>query len=105
MRFDGTESADSGPISNRSKTFRSRKISIQEDHPICVHSGFCRDTVFDIWSMRRHSSDPEVLAKIIDKLDNRPSGALAYPFGVWRRDNRAGPEKIRDSYVGLNFGT
>ncbi|CUV03524.1 hypothetical protein MGWOODY_Clf1696 [hydrothermal vent metagenome] len=46
-----------------------------------------------------------MLAKIIDKLDNRPSGALAYPFGVWRRDNRAGPEKIRDSYVGLNFGT
>jgi len=70
-----------------------------------VHSGFCRDTVFDIWSMRRHSSDPEVLAKIIDKLDNRPSGALAYAFGVWQRDNRAGPENIRDSYVGLNFGT
>jgi hypothetical protein len=28
--------------------------------------------------MRRHSSAPEVLAKIIDKLDNCPSGALAY---------------------------
>ena len=28
VRFDGTESADSGPISNRSKTFRSPKIFI-----------------------------------------------------------------------------
>jgi hypothetical protein len=28
--------------------------------------------------MRRHSGDPEVLAQIIDKLDNCPSGALAY---------------------------
>jgi hypothetical protein len=28
--------------------------------------------------MRRQSSDPEVLAQIIDKLDNCPSGALAY---------------------------
>jgi hypothetical protein len=70
-----------------------------------VHSGFCRDTVSDIWSMRRHSGDPEVLAKNIDKPDNCPSAALAYAFGVWWRDNRAGPEKIRDSYVGLNFGT
>ena len=28
VRFDGTESADSGPISDRSKTFRSPKIFI-----------------------------------------------------------------------------
>ena len=78
VRFDGTESADSGPIYDRSKTSRSPKIFIQEDHPICVHSGFCRDTVSDICSMRRHCSDPEVLAKVIYKLDNCPSGALAY---------------------------
>jgi len=44
--------------------------------------------------MRRHSGDPEVLAKNIDKPDNCPSAALAYAFGVWWRDNRAGPEKI-----------
>ena len=43
-----------------------------------MHSGFCRDTVSDIWSMRRHSNYPEVLEKIIDKLDNCPLGALAY---------------------------
>ena len=78
VRFQGNEAADTGPISDRSKTFRSPKIFIQEDHPICVHSGFCRDTVSDIWNMRRHSNDPEVLAQIIDKLDNCPSGALAY---------------------------
>ena len=76
--FDGAQAADTGPSADRSKTFRSPKIFIQEDHPICVHSGFCRDTVSDIWSMRRQSSDPEVLAQIIDKLDNCPSGALAY---------------------------
>ena len=78
VQFDCPQAADMGPISARSKTFRPPKIFIQEDHPICVHSGFCRDTVSDIWNMRRHSNDPEVLAKIIDKLDNCPSGALAY---------------------------
>ena len=77
---DGAQPADTGPIADRSKTFRYPKIFIQEDHPICVHLGFCRDTVSDIWSMRRQSSDPEVLAKIIDQLDNCPSGALAYAF-------------------------
>lgn len=28
--------------------------------------------------MRRDSNDPDVLAQVIDKLDNCPSGALAY---------------------------
>jgi CDGSH-type Zn-finger protein len=79
--FDGKESADTGPISARSKTFRSPKIFIQEDYSICVHSGFCRDRLSDIWKMRRDSNDAQVLARIIDKLDNCPSGALAYSLG------------------------
>jgi len=76
--FDGSQSADTGLITDRSKTFRSPKIFIQEDHPICVHSGFCRDTVSDIWSMRCNSTALEVLAQIIDKLNNCPFGAPAY---------------------------
>ena len=78
VEFDGTESADTGPISARSTTRRSPKIFIQDDHSVCVHSGFCRDRLSDIWEMRSDSEDPEVLAQIIDKLDNCPSGSLAY---------------------------
>ena len=48
MPFDGAQAADMGPIADRSRTFKSPKIFIQEDHLICVHSGFCRDTVSDI---------------------------------------------------------
>ena len=76
--FDGNEAADTGPISSRSKIRRSQKIFIQDDHSICVHSGFCRDRISDIWKMRRESEDAQVLAQIIDKIDNCPSGALAY---------------------------
>lgn len=43
-----------------------------------MHSGFCRDQLSDIWKMRHNSEDPKVLAQIIDKIDNCPSGALAY---------------------------
>ncbi len=78
VEFEGAESADTGPVSARSTTRRSPKIFIQDEHSICVHSGFCRDRLSDIWKMRRDSEDPEVLARIIDKLDNCPSGALAY---------------------------
>ena len=78
IEFDGTEAADTGPISARSKIRRSPSIFIQDDHSICVHSGFCRDRISDIWKMRRESQDARVLAQIIDKIDNCPSGALAY---------------------------
>ncbi len=78
VEFDGTESADTGPIADRCKTRESSHIYIQDEHTICVHSGFCRDRLSDIWQMRKDSQDPEVLAQIIDKIDNCPSGALAY---------------------------
>ena len=78
VEFDGTESADTGPISARSTIRRSAKIFIQDEHSICVHSGFCKDRISDIWKMRHDSEDPQVLARIIDKIDNCPSGALAY---------------------------
>ena len=78
IAFDGTETADTGPISARSKIRRSPSIFIQDDHSICVHSGFCRDRISDVWKMRKDSQDEQVLAQIIDKIDNCPSGALAY---------------------------
>ena len=78
VEFDGTEAADTGPISGRATIRRSSAIHIQDDHSICVHSGFCRDRISDVWKMRRESQDTQVLAQIIDKIDNCPSGALAY---------------------------
>ena len=78
VEFDGKESADTEPLAVRSKLFRSTKIFIHDEHSICVHSGFCKDRISDIWAMRKESSDPQVLAQIIDKIDNCPSGALAY---------------------------
>ena len=78
VEFDGTEAADTAPISDRGKIRSSPNIYIQDDHSICVHSGFCRDRISDIWKMRHESQDAQVLAQIIDKIDNCPSGALAY---------------------------
>jgi uncharacterized Fe-S cluster protein YjdI len=76
---------------------KGEPLSWQADGPICVHSGFCRDTVSDIWSMRRQSSDSEVLAQIIDKLDNWPSGALAY--ALENGDETIEPDLAKEVFV------
>ena len=78
IEFDGTEAADTGPISARSKTLRSPKIFIQDEHSICMHSGFCGNRLTNVWKMRRESQDAKVLDQIIGMIDRCPSGALAY---------------------------
>lgn len=78
VEFDGTEAADTGPISARRETFESPKILIEDDHSICVHSGFCGNRITNIWKMRSESNDSQVLAEIIAMIDRCPSGTLAY---------------------------
>jgi len=58
VEFDGSETADTGPITARSRTRSSSNIYIQDEHSICVHSGFCRDRISDIWKMRHESGGP-----------------------------------------------
>lgn len=78
VEFDGTEAADTGPISERSKTFRSPKVDIQDDHSICVHAGFCGNRITNIWEMRGKATDTQVRAQIIAMIEHCPSGTLTY---------------------------
>ena len=78
VEFDGTEAADTGPISDRRKSFRSPKITIEDDHSLCMHSGFCGTRLTNIWKMRKESNDSQVLAQIIGMIERCPSGTLAY---------------------------
>ena len=78
IEFDGTETADTEPISARRKTFRSPKIFIEDDHSLCMHSGFCANRITNIWKMRAESDDSQVLAQIIGMIERCPSGTLAY---------------------------
>ena len=78
IAFDGTEAADTGPISARRKTFRSPKIFIEDDHSLCMHSGFCGNRITNIWKMRSESNDSEVRDQIIAMIERCPSGTLAY---------------------------
>ena len=76
--FEGTEAADTGPISDRWTTFDGPKIVIQDDHPIFMHSGFCGTRITNISKMQAKSDKSEVLAEITAMIDRCPSGTLAY---------------------------
>ena len=76
--FEGTEAADTGPISDRWTTFDGPKIVIQDDHSICMHSGFCGTRITNISKMQVNSDKSEVLAEITAMIDRCPSGTLAY---------------------------
>ncbi|MCH7606186.1 MAG: CDGSH iron-sulfur domain-containing protein [Chloroflexi bacterium] len=76
--FDGAEAADTGPISARQKTFDSPKLQIQDDHSICVHSGFCGNRITNIWKMLADSEDSQVRAQIMSMIEKCPSGTLTY---------------------------
>ena len=76
--FEGTEAADTGPISDRWTTFDGPKIVIQDDHSICMHSGFCGTRITNIWRMQANSDKSEMLAEITAMIHRCPSGTLAY---------------------------
>ena len=76
--FEGTEAADTGPISDRWTTFDGPKIVIQDDHSICMHSGFCGTRITNISKMQVNSGKSEVLAEITAMIDRCTSGTLAY---------------------------
>ena len=78
VEFDGTESADTGTVADRDTPRISPNLVIQDDHSICVHSGFCGNRLTNVWKMISESQDPQVRAQIITMIDNCPSGALAY---------------------------
>ena len=75
---DGSETADTGPISSRQKTFSGPNLSVEDDHSICVHSGFCGNRITNIWKMIEQSDDTQVRAQIMAMIDRCPSGTLSY---------------------------
>ena len=78
VAFDGTETADDGPISAREKEFKGEKIVMKDDHSLCVHSGFCGNRVTNIWEMIKNSEDTQVRAQIMAMVEKCPSGTLTF---------------------------
>ena len=78
IEFNGTESADSGSIAERVAEFEGNQIVVQDDRSLCVHAGFCRNRITNVWKMVEETTNAEGRAQIIAMVELCPSGALAY---------------------------
>jgi len=78
IEFDGLETADTGPIADRSVFHKGERIVVQDDRSLCMHAGFCGNQVTNIWKMIEQTDDTQVRAQLMAMVDRCPSGALSF---------------------------
>lgn len=76
--FDGTETADTAPVSSRQTDYPGTRIVVKNDTSLCMHAGFCGNRVSNVWQMTQDSEDTQVRAQIMAMIERCPSGALSY---------------------------
>ncbi len=79
--FDGTETADGGPIADRRTAYRGDEITIYDDRSVCAHIGECTGHLPEVWKLDAEPwIDPRGsgAGAIAETVRRCPSGALAY---------------------------
>jgi CDGSH-type Zn-finger protein/ferredoxin len=79
--FDGTETADAGPIAERREGYEADEVTILDDRSVCAHAGACTDglpTVFKLGEEPWIEPDGAPAAAVEETVRGCPSGALAY---------------------------
>jgi CDGSH-type Zn-finger protein len=77
--FDGTETADRGPIAQRREAWEGEaNLVLYDDLSLCTHAGFCRNVRTGVWEMVEEADDPEVRAEFAAMVQRCPSGRLAF---------------------------
>ena len=79
--FDGSETADRGPIADRRKSYESKELTIHDDRSICSHAAECTDRLPQVWRIRgRPWIDPRgaPAEEVREVIPACPSGALQY---------------------------
>jgi CDGSH-type Zn-finger protein len=77
--FDGTETADFRPISERQATLPDgTRIVVRRDTSVCSESGFCADRFKNVDQMLPDSADSVVRARIMAMIERCPSGSYTY---------------------------
>jgi len=76
--FDGTETADTGPIADREDNLQGDRIVVKDDRSLCVHAGFCGNRITNLWKMVPETADPQVRAQVMAMVEQCPSGRLSF---------------------------
>jgi len=83
-RFDGSESADHGPIAKRRDSCAADGVMVYDDRTVCCHYGQCTSRLPAVFRADAEPFvDPEGASapEIIGVVGGCPSGALAYARG------------------------
>jgi len=78
--FDGSETADHGPIGARQDDYQGAGVTIRDDRTVCSHAGLCTDNLATVFRLRQEpwidatAADVEA---IVAQVQRCPSGALS----------------------------
>lgn len=91
-----SDEVDLGTYAERSRSVGGTRVEVHDDRKICVHAGFCGDTVTNVWKMAGPADDDaRIRARMITMIENCPSGALTYELqGTDRLQERRLPTEI-----------
>ncbi|MCI0582279.1 MAG: CDGSH iron-sulfur domain-containing protein, partial [Chloroflexi bacterium] len=76
--FDGTETADRGPIAARRSPWEGDGVVLYDDGTLCTHAGFCRNLRTSAWDLADEASDPEARREFVGMVHQCPSGRLTF---------------------------
>ena len=78
FNFDGSETAATGQVSERSTTYEGESIVVKDDRSLCMHAGFCGNRVTNVWKLVADTADTGVRAQVMAMVQQCPSGALSF---------------------------
>lgn len=75
--FDGTETADRGPIANRRAPWDGAGVVLYDDLSLCTHAGFCTNLRTTVWTLADEADDAEAREEFVGMVHRCPSGRLS----------------------------
>jgi CDGSH-type Zn-finger protein len=76
--FDGTETADRGPISARRSPWEGEGVVLYDDGSLCTHAGFCRNRRTSVWDLAEEADDEDAREEFVGMVQRCPSGRLSF---------------------------
>ena len=76
--FDGTETADRGPIAARREPWEGETVVLYDDRSLCTHAGFCTNLKTTVWALAEESGDDEAYGEFVGMVHRCPSGRLSF---------------------------
>jgi CDGSH-type Zn-finger protein len=74
--FDGTETADAAPYSERAEVTENQDTAIADDKVLCFSAGFCGTRTTNVWELLTEIDDPARRELMRNMIWRCPSGRL-----------------------------